>query len=166
VANGILQTADSQIEQWKNLCASGHLYAVVDACDQPSVARMAAEAGPDRAVSLYRGSAEEQYASIAPYLFHTDEKTFDWIAGSLWKSPWGILVYCDTQLEALRAHLRRFITVKAPDQKKYLLRFYDPRILPPFLKSCNDAEVRDFFGPVRGFGATQGDAVRLLRLGS
>src|SRR5437763_1733607 len=94
--------------------------------------------GAERAISLYRGTAEEKYPAIAPYLVHVDEPTFDWIAADLWKSPWGIFVYSQSTIEPLRTHFRRYLTVKGTDQKKYLLRFYDPRVLPQFLKSCND----------------------------
>jgi hypothetical protein len=122
------------------------------------------ELGPERAVSLYRGTAEERYSMIAPYLIHVDAPVFDWIATDLWKSPWGIFVYSNTGLDPLRAHFRHFLTVKGTDQKKHLFRFYDPRVLPKFLEGCNDQETTQFFGPVRGFGATTGDNVSLMRL--
>jgi hypothetical protein len=159
-----LETKTTGKEQWKHLSTAGRLFAVVDSCDEPSVPKKVRELGPERAVSLYRGGAEEQYAAIAPYLVHADQSVFEWIEKDLWRAPWGIFAYSDASLEALRTHFRRFLKVKSTDQKEYLFRFYDPRILPPFLKSSDEAELKQFFGPVQAFGATEGEAVHLLQL--
>ena len=160
---GSLESKSTQKAEWQQLAGSGRLFAVIDACNEPSVLKKANEVGPQRAVSLYRGSAEQRYAHVGPFLFQIDEPSFGWINESLWKSEWGIFAYADSQLEALRTHFRHFLKVKSTDQKEYLFRFYDPRILPPFLEACNESELDEFFGPVRGFGAKDGDAVRLLR---
>lgn len=158
-----LYTAETAKEDWRREASRGRLWAVVDSCDEPSVVKKVAEAGPERAVSLYRGSAEEQYESIAPYLFKVDEPIFDWISGELWKSPWGIFAAAESSLEILRTHFRHYLTVKGTAGKKYLFRFYDPRVLPGFLRSCNAEELRDFFGPVRGYGIKKGEEVELIR---
>jgi hypothetical protein len=151
-------------EEWRRLCGTGRLYAVVDSCDEPAVPKKVNELEPGRAVSLYLGGSEEQYSQIAPYLICVDAPCFDWITGSLWGSPWGIFAYAGAPMEALRKHFRRFLSVKSTDNKEYLLRFYDPRILPAFLGSCNEAELAGFFGPVEAYGATKGAGVSLLRL--
>ena len=67
----------------------GELYAILDACDTPSVVEKVKELGDERAVSLYRGTAEEEFESIAPYLVVVDTAVFDWIAETLWAEPWG-----------------------------------------------------------------------------
>jgi hypothetical protein len=166
VANPRLQTIRTQKDDWKRESASGRLYAVIDSCDEASVPKKVAEVGPERAVSLYRGGAEEQYAMVAPYLFKVDESVFDWIANQLWASPWGIFASAHATIETLRTHFRHFLTVKGADGKKYLFRFYDPRILPGFLTSCKEAELREFYGPVRAYGAKADNGVSLLRVES
>ena len=151
-------------EDWQREAASGHLFAVVDSCDEPCVPKKVAEAGPDRAISLYRGGNEEQYSNVAPYLFRVDQTIFDWIVKDLWAKPWGIFAFSSSGLEELRHHLRHFLTVKGTDGKKYLLRFYDPRILPAFVGSCNEMELKQFFGPVQKYGATKEGGVWTMRL--
>ncbi|MBZ5605182.1 MAG: DUF4123 domain-containing protein [Acidobacteriia bacterium] len=151
-------------DEWRRICDSGSLYAIVDACDEPSVLKRSSEAAPDSAVCLYRGGAEEQYAHVAPYLMRVDHATFDWIAQDLWTQPWGIFIYSPGPLENLRTHFRRFLTVKSSNGKKYLFRFYDPGVLRSFVQSCNDQELKHFFGPVRAYGAKQQDAVACFRL--
>ena len=157
-----LETLATEKDAWRREAASGRLYAVIDSCDEPSVPKKVAEVGPERAVSLYRGSAEEQYERIAPYLFKVDDGVFDWIEKKLWPSPWGIFAAADVSLEEMRTHFRHFLTVKGTDGKKYLFRFYDPRILPGFLQSCNSGELANFFGPVHAYGAKAGEAVSRL----
>jgi Domain of unknown function (DUF4123) len=166
VANRHLTITDSSKEHWRELCAGGQLYAIVDSCDEWSVHEKVEELGPERAVSLYRGSAEEEYATIAPYLIHVEPESFDWITGPLWGPAWGVFSQADAPLEALRTHFRHYLKVKAPDGEQYLFRFYDPRVLPPFLESCSDAELHGFFGPVEAFGAASGDRVLRLERGS
>ncbi len=140
-----------QIREW---AVRGRLFAVLDATDTPAVPARAAALGEDTAVSLYRGRAEEELFSIAPYLFRVDPDLLEWIAGDLWPTPWGIFALADQPLEALRLHFRRFLTVEAPNGESWYFRFYDPRVLPEYLATCTAAEVTEFFGPIRAFGIT------------
>ena len=140
-----------QIREW---AVRGRLFAVIDATDTPEVPKRAAALGEAAAVSLYRGSAEEDLFAIAPYLFRVDLETFDWITGDLWPTPWGIFALADLALDAVRLHFRRFLTVEAPNGESWYFRFYDPRVLPKYLATCTDGEVTEFFGPIRAFGVT------------
>ncbi len=149
------------VQRW---AAAGNLWAILDATDAPSVLATVTRLGPTRAVSLYRGGAEEDLAAIAPYLVHLDELTFQWITEDLWPQPWGILAVATAPLESLRLHFRRFLVVESPEGEDWYFRFYDPRILPPFLGATTDVERTEFFGPVRAFGVTDQDTygVRVL----
>jgi len=159
----VLSTPAS-LEQFSRLSRSGSLYAVLDACKQPEVLQKCNRLGP-RSVSLYRGSAEKDYAHIAPYLVVLDSELIEWIAERIWDRPWGIFVYCDSGHEALRTHLRHFLTVRLPDRSEVFFRFYDPRVLRTFLDSSTPSELETFFGPVRAYavGETGGDNVTLFR---
>lgn len=137
------------------------VYAVFDACDEPLVPAKANILG-DRAVSLYRGRAEQDYWAIAPYLAVVDEELVDWIAENLGSDPWGIFLTADADLDTLRRHLRRFLMVKTPEGKQVYFRFYDPRPLPVFLGTCSDTQLDQLFDPVQSFIA-QGDDQQLIR---
>lgn len=125
------------------------LYAVIDACDEIAVAQRAHAAG-ERAVSLYRGWAEQEYWAIAPYLFEVDEETLDWIIASLWDKPWGIFVVASMDLESVRRHLRHFLIVEDPDGAPMYFRFYDPRAARAFLFGPDFENVQAFLGPLEG----------------
>jgi hypothetical protein len=138
------------LEQLRAFAAAGYLYAILDPCDAPGVPPKMEELG-ERAVSLFRGYAEEQYTAVAPYLVAVDPPTLEWIVETLWKEPWGIFVMAKADLDTLRQHFRRFLIVQLPDGEKWFFRYYDPRILRVYLPNCNDKELRKFYGPLRAF---------------
>lgn len=141
----------------------GQLYAILDSCDEPRVPEKTRELGAERAVSLYRGSVEQDYADVAPYLVSADESLVQWIEENLWNDPWGIFMFAATDLVSLRKHFRRFLTVEDPDGKRLFFRFYDPRVLKDYLETCDDEECKAFFGPSDSFFAVVDGAVWLIR---
>ena len=151
-----------QLREW---AVRGRLFAILDATDTPSVPIKAGELGEEHAVSLYRGQAEEDLWTIAPFLVQVDSATLEWIAESLWPEPWGIFVLADDSLENLRLHLRRFLVVEGPNGESWYFRFYDPRVLVKYLDSCTAEELTAFLGPIHAFGVTDPDSygVKVLR---
>lgn len=147
----ILSTATT-IDELRRLLeeAPSAVYAVLDACDEPSVPPRMEELG-ERAVSLYRGTADAEYSAIAPYLAALDRKLLNWILATVADKPWGFLMEAHVELHELRKHLRRFLTVEDPDGKQIYFRYYDPRVLPVFLHSCLPAEASTFYGPIKRF---------------
>jgi hypothetical protein len=145
-------TFETSARQLRRLAEENDLYALLDACGQPSVPVKMQELGSDNAVSLFKGSAQEEYWAVAPYLARVDVALLRWMYEQLWDSPWGVFVVAPVPLRELRDHLRRFLVVTLPDEKKWFLRYYDPRVLPVFLATCNDQEWNAFLGPVRSYG--------------
>lgn len=138
--------------------AAGELFAVIDAAGLPEVPERAAALGQERAVSLYRGQPEETLAAVAPYLFQVDGGLLQWIRARLWSEPWGIFVRSTEGLEALRIHFRRFLLVESPTGEEWYFRFYDPRVLPRFLRVAAADQLASIFGPVRCLGITDPDS--------
>lgn len=157
----LLTKSTIPIAKLERLATGGHLWAVVDACDEPGVPPKCAELG-ERAVSLYRGRAAVEYAKIAPYLLLLDPPALAWILSELWTRPWGIFVHSQAGQKQIRTHLRRFLKVRAPDRSVYFFRYYDPAILMAFLESSNADELNRFFGPVHSFGFGYGSEVMFL----
>jgi hypothetical protein len=151
-SNPLLQTRTASLEELRELAAAGRLYAVVDACDTPAVPEKARELGEARAVSLYRGTADEQYWAFAPYLFAVDGDVLDWIVADLWTEPWGIFAVADGDIEAVRRHFRRFLLVQAPNGEQWYFRFYDPRVIAGFLPSFSREQLSILYGVVSAYG--------------
>src|SRR5579864_786672 len=160
----LIQTREISPEQLKNLADTGYLYAILDSCDEPLVPPKMQELGEEKALSLFKGGAQESYWAVAPYLAKVDAGLLAWIAENLDGTPWGIFVFSKTDLPALHKHFRHFLIVQLHDGKQWFFRFYDPRILTTYLPSCNAAELKQFFGPVRGFGVAAEEKMTVMEM--
>jgi hypothetical protein len=133
----------------------GNLYAILDPCDAPLVPPKMQELGA-RAISLFQGTAQEDYWAVAPHLARVDVELLRWLYENLWKEPWGIFVVAQVELADLQAHFRKLLYVQAEGGKNLFFRYYDPRVLSKYLKSCDATELQTFYGPVTGL-ATAND---------
>ena len=160
----LLHAEHSAVFGARQLARGSTLWAILDACDAPPVRPKVESLGDKRGVSLYKGTAEERYADLAPYLVAVDDDLLDWILTTLWGDPWGILVQSTASLEELRTHFRKFLLVSAPNGEEWYFRWYDPRVLEKYLPTCTDEELRAFFGPVTSYGVSDPSAgVRWIR---
>ena len=139
-----LEMQPATLEQMHRFAEGGYLYAILDACDAPAVPDKARELGETAAVSLFKGSAQEDYSTVAPYLFKVSPETLDWIVATLWNQPWGVFVLSKADLESLRLHFRHFLLVQLPDGERWFFRYYDPRILKVYLPNCIEWELQKF----------------------
>lgn len=64
-----------------------------------------------------------------------------------WGKPWGLFLTTDNPTRQ-RDHLRRWLKVSDEAGRRYLFRFYDPRVLPAWLKSATTKRFARFFGPI------------------
>jgi hypothetical protein len=68
-----------------------------------------------------------------------------------WGKQWGIFVVSAVDSKTLRKHFRTFLMVRSPEGKQLYFRYYDPRVLPVYLPTCNAAETTFVFGPVAAY---------------
>ncbi|MEO6253866.1 MAG: DUF4123 domain-containing protein [Ferruginibacter sp.] len=103
--------------------------------------------------SLYRGTSEEELADVAPYLFKLESGSdFEkWYKENGWGNGWGIPIYSTFKFEETYHHFRKFLLVKTEDGEQLYFRFYDPRVLRIFLPTCDEKQLKEFFGPVHHF---------------
>jgi hypothetical protein len=139
------------------------LYAILDAARDPMVFLRIHEC-PERKQSLYEGPQAAELAFVAPYLIALPKTSpfLEQLVREAWGESWGVYLTCNEPFEAVRKHLRRFLTVELEAGKKVLFRYYDPRVLRVFLPTCNADECRQFFGPISRFlveGETEGVAL-------
>jgi hypothetical protein len=165
MSDSSIQPREGTLEDLRRMAAAGRLWAILDACDEPLVPPKVTELGPERAISLFRPPAEHEQWNVAPYLARVAEPLLAWIVQNLWPKPWGVFAICDEgDLHALRKHFRRFLIVQDPEGEAMYFRYYDPRILPVFLPSCQPGELKAFFGPLQGYaiGNPETEAVQLF----
>jgi hypothetical protein len=140
------------------------VYAVLDGASVKDLLARFDEHQPER-VCLYRGELAPDMAVVAPYLVRLEDETefADWVIGKGWGGHWGVFAVAHADLDAMRRHLRRLLTVYSPEGKPMLFRYYDPRVLRTFLPTCNADELGKLFGPVASFVCEDADAGAALR---
>jgi len=124
-------------------------FALVDAARDEKI--YPAILGADcRWTCLYRGDAAATMAEVAPYLVELDRFSLFtlWLIHKGWGNSWGVFIHAATSLEILRNHFRKFVMAKLPDGRMVYFRFYDPRVLRPYLPTCDEQELAAMFGPV------------------
>ncbi|RYF11059.1 MAG: DUF4123 domain-containing protein, partial [Oxalobacteraceae bacterium] len=128
--------------------AEGQLFAIVDGCAAPDLPSLARALGPERAVCLYLGTAAENYADKAPYLIRVDPTLLSEWRERFGADAWGCLFTSSERWDTVRRHLRSLLTVSSPEGEAWLFRFWDPRLLPAFLRASQPDELNAFFGPL------------------
>ena len=155
--NPQLHTSRATLFEARVVAGTGHLYAVLDACDTPAVPEKAIGLGAHRAKSLYAGTPQMPYDDVAPYLTAVDTEVLHWILGTLWDEPFGIFVHSDESFANVYAHLQKFVMVRSPTGDDWYFRYYDPRVLGKFLPTCDREQLREFFGPIEAFGTSDSE---------
>ena len=104
-------------------------------------------------VCLYSGKAQHDLAHVAPYLaqFTVRDDALNWLEQDVDSLETALIIVCDVDIGELRNHLKRFLLVYDADHREVYFRFYDPRVIRPFLRVCNVDEKRQFFGPIQVF---------------
>jgi hypothetical protein len=141
------------------------VYAILDGAAIPDLPMRLFEMRPSH-VCLYRGELDDDLAEVAPYLVNLQRGTrfTSWILEEGWGKHWGIFVHSLHSLTEMRKHFRKFLTVHDENGNPMLFRFYDPRVLPTFLPTCEGEELELFFDKVKSFYAESDDAAELIRL--
>ena len=109
---------------------------------------------------LFRESPNENLIRVAPFMARADfaGDLLLWLAIDDAAIEAVLFLFTDASPGALYKHLRRFLLVRDSENDENYLRFYDPRVLRPFVAACTDDEKRRFFGPIRCFLAYDDEA--------
>ena len=110
-------------------------------------------------LSLYKGHSEELLSSVAPYIFAYQPKAEfgKWLLEKGWGNSWGIFITTKVGLLQLQMHFRNFLMVRTEQSEELYFRFYDPRVLRIFLPTCDQQQLKDFFGPISSFAMEDED---------
>lgn len=102
---------------------------------------------------LYKGEAELKFGSVAPWLFTYPKMSYfdDWFISSSGGQNWGVIIEARVKFEKIYFHLKKFLRVQSETGTIMHFRFYDPRVLPTFLETCDEEQLIEFFGPVDKF---------------
>ena len=88
----------------------------------------------------------------------------DWVLAEGWGKHWGIFARSEVALVAMQRHCRSILTVNNDKGDPMLFRYYDPRVLEPFLMTCTIDELRLIFGPISHYFSESFDKSELIRM--
>lgn len=113
---------------------------------------------------LFASDLPPDMAEVAPYLIKLEfgsRFSNDFIKNE-WSANFGILLISSVELPVVWRHLRQHALVYGPELEPMYFRFYDPRVLRMFLPTCDEMQLKDFFGGLdfilsEGAGQVVGD---------
>jgi hypothetical protein len=144
---------------------AGPLFAILDAARDRRIFPLLL-ACEDEHRSLFEGTQGEAMARAAPHLVHLDRgsELLPVLVNEGWGESWGVFLTSPRPLREVRQRLRRSLIVTDEDTGSALyFRFYDPRVLRPFLPACSPRQRSELVGTeITGF-LFEGEAGELLR---
>ena len=129
-------------------------YVLLDAARMDGAIHHARQINPDN-TCLYEGDSEKFLAAVAPWLFSFESggEFAQWVTANGKRNNWGIFFRSAVEPVKLYKHLRRFLIVQTEEGRELYFRYYDPRILRVFLPTCDQDQLKEFFGPITAFVA-------------
>jgi hypothetical protein len=142
-----------------------NVYAIMDGASVGGLRGKMWELDQD-SVCLFPGELEPDMAEVAPYLvpLKRGEKFTTWLLAEGWGRHWGVFASSAADLRTLRGHFRSLVNVHDEEGRAMRLRFYDPRVLPGFLATCDPGQIQEAFGPVSAFWMEAKDPATMLCL--
>ena len=140
------------------------VYAVLDGASVPDLPIKLFEMKPPH-FCLFTGDLEPDMLEVSPYLVRLlpNVPFTNWVLQEGWGKHWGIFAHSREPIEEMRKHFRSLVTVYDEAGKPMIFRFYDPRVLGTFLSTCEETELKSFFGSVEAYFAEAETADNLNR---
>ena len=139
-------------------------YMVIDGAVVPDLPTKLFEMRPQH-YCLFTGDLEPDMQEVAPYLVRLLPRTpfTEWVLDAFWGNHWGIFIQSRYSIQDMRTHFRSLVNVYDEKAVSMIFRFYDPQVMRRFLPTCNQGEVKMFFGKVDTYLAELEDDKNLVR---
>ena len=127
----------------------GQLFALMDASLAPELPAAIIEHKPRLDyVPLYIGDGKGSLLPISPYLvkLSLDDDLLWWLLDEGQGKSWGIYLCSQAELTSLQHHLFCLLSVRGLEGDKLYFRYYDPRVLRPFLASTQPGRTKPIHG--------------------
>lgn len=127
------------------------LWAIID-CARDARIYPALLASKLEHIPLYAGNLPAALKVASPYLMelapgYSFTRPF---LQQAWGQSWCVFARLEDPRN-LRHHLRSFLRVQDESGRTLVFRYYDPRVLRVYLPTCEPAELKAVFGPIRSF---------------
>jgi hypothetical protein len=132
--------------------AGERVWAILDAAREDRIPAFL-EACDAEHVSLFEGPRARDLKSVAPFLamIPNGSKILRILLREGWGKSWGVFFTSSGSMADLRKHLQQFLSMQDAMGRRYIYRFYDPRVLRSSLPTTVGYERVRFFGPIARF---------------
>jgi len=138
-------------------------YAILDAARDEAIYPKLMVSDVDE-ICLYHGTQADALAEVAPYLVRLRRKDsfFEWLLNNGWGKSWGIFIESPADIDEIKEHFQKLITVYDQYEEPLFFRYYDPRVLRIYLPTCYEVELQIVFGPVRHYCVETEDGLSMI----
>jgi hypothetical protein len=142
--------------------AGERVWAILDAAREDRIPAFL-EASDAEHVSLFEGPRARDLKSVAPFLamVPNGSRILRILLREGWGKSWGVYFTCSGSMPDLRRHLQQFLSMQDAAGRRYIYRFYDPRVLRSTLPTTLGYERIRFFGPIARFVLEDPDGAAL-----
>lgn len=142
----------AEAEEWiaflKQCCGADEcLYMVIDAAQDERIYQIILKTQNSKCCLFSDENTSATIKAVAPHLIKIKrmDESIDWCIREGLRRHWIVFFVSNiVHVSDLRLHFKRFSVVQGPERKQYLFRFYDPRVLPAFIAS-NEQARSEFF---------------------
>jgi hypothetical protein len=131
--------------------AGTSVWAILDCARDDRIYPLVRSSGLDYRC-LYGGRLPPAVEAAAPHLLEM-APTYTFTPKLIemgWGQSWGVFVRIEDPSN-LRHHLRSLLRVQDESGRVLLFRYYDPRVLRVYLRTCLPDELRTIFGPISSY---------------
>jgi hypothetical protein len=150
--NSIADVLISELFAGGDAPESPQVYAVVDGARDVRVEPMLRLSRRDY-TPLFSGKLTPKLLAASPFVVHLAQASAFTreLIDFVWERRgcgYFVVAQPEQTLQQVRRHFRNYLRVQDEAGKRYLFRFYDPRVVRVYLPTCTLEEGRSFFGPL------------------
>lgn len=140
------------------------LFAILDAARDERILTLMQESVEEHR-SLYEGPQGATLADVAPYLVALPQGSalLEALVLEGWGKHWGVFLTSERPFTETRRHFRKFLMARDATGRELYFRFYDPRVLSPFLPRYEPQQLVEFFEGIDALIMESPHAESLLR---
>ena len=128
------------------------VWAVLDAAREDRIPAYL-EACDTEHASLFEGPRARDLKMVAPHLalVPNGSRILRVLLREGWGNSWGVFFTSQASMPELKKHFQQFLTATDAAGRRFVYRFYDPRVLRDALPATASVERNRFFGPITRF---------------
>lgn len=142
-------------------------YMLVDAARHHLIHPKIVQSGR-RDTCLHESSCAPDIEEVGAHLIELEQgdALSEWLIEQAPDKSWGIFIRSGSDNEYVKSQLRELLQAELPDGRVVWFRYYDPRVLMPFLGGCGSVELKMIFDQIEQIVVAEEGQVQVLSYSS